>query len=104
MDVLPSPQLCAVGEENQNGPSYAAAVSSGNDSAKEVSRLELCPVYVERGIPTVKFTVEDVNSFTREEGLHQAVVLKFSYGKPALQELKQILPNRFGVKGKCNIG
>nr|XP_009779392.1 PREDICTED: uncharacterized protein LOC104228608 [Nicotiana sylvestris] len=39
-----------------------------------------------------------------EEGLHQAVILKFSYGKPDLQELRQIISKQFDVKGYCNIG
>nr|XP_033515996.1 uncharacterized protein LOC104111582 isoform X2 [Nicotiana tomentosiformis] len=48
--------------------------------------------------------MEEVNEFTIEEGLHQAVVVKFSYGKPELQVLRQIIPKQFDVKGSCNIG
>lgn len=88
MDGIPSPQPCAVGEvdtnqsENLYGCSYATAVKGGNQSADESSKLAICPVSFENGIPIVEFTVEDVNSFTRDEGLHQAVVIKFAYGNP----------------------
>lgn len=48
--------------------------------------------------------MEEVNEFTIEEGLHQAIVVKLSYGKLDLRELRQMLPKQFGVNGFCNIG
>ncbi|XP_027768873.1 putative B3 domain-containing protein Os08g0325100 [Solanum pennellii] len=36
--------------------------------------------------------MDEVNEFSIEEGLHQAVILKFSYGKPDLHELRKVLP------------
>ena len=38
------------------------------------------------GEPIIEFTMEEVNQFTIEEGLHQAVIMKFSYGKPDVHE------------------
>ncbi|XP_019241529.1 PREDICTED: uncharacterized protein LOC109221506, partial [Nicotiana attenuata] len=76
----------------------------GNQSAAKTTKLELCPVTIEHGIPTVEFTTEEVKAFTIEEGLHQAVILKFSYGKPDLHELRQVIPKQFDIKGYCNIG
>nr|XP_009783436.1 PREDICTED: uncharacterized protein LOC104232043 [Nicotiana sylvestris] len=113
MAVATSPQPLTVGEAIQNNQesvpnhntkqSYASHLLSKQSAAKS-SKLELCPVTFEHGEPTVEFTIEEVNAFTMEEGLHQAVILKFSYGKPDLQELRQIISKQFDVKGYCNIG
>lgn len=100
MEALISPQPCAVGETSKI--SYASKIA-GKQAVENKLQLELCPISFDQDLPTVEFTVDDINSFTKEEGLHQAVIIKFSYGKPNLQELRQILPNQFGVKGGCNI-
>lgn len=52
----------------------------------------------------MRFTMEEREQFAREEGLHQAVIIKFAYGKPVLSELRKLLPKQFDVKGNCNIG
>ncbi|KAG5616561.1 hypothetical protein H5410_016385 [Solanum commersonii] len=38
--------------------------------------------------------MDEVNEFSIEEGLHQAVILKFSYGKLDLHELCKVLSNK----------
>ncbi|KAG5611101.1 hypothetical protein H5410_022382 [Solanum commersonii] len=38
------------------------------------------------------------------ENLQYAVVGKFSYGWPDIQELRKIIPKQCGLKGECNIG
>ncbi|WMV59685.1 hypothetical protein MTR67_053070 [Solanum verrucosum] len=48
--------------------------------------------------------MEEREQFAREEGLHQAVIIKFAYRKPVLSELRKLLPKQFDVKGNCNIG
>ncbi|XP_070005229.1 uncharacterized protein [Nicotiana sylvestris] len=112
MDASIYPQPLAVGEATQNTnvthpnvipkQSYAALVYKGK-SAVVSSKLELKPVNMVHGEPTIEFLTEDVNAFTIEEGLHQAVILKFSYGKPDIQELRQLIPKQFDVKGYCNV-
>ncbi|XP_019239877.1 PREDICTED: uncharacterized protein LOC109219864 [Nicotiana attenuata] len=113
MAAATSPQPVAVGEAIQNtiesrpNPSNKQSYATqlvGKVSAGKASKLELCPVTFEHGIPIVEFTIDEVNAFTIEEGLLQAVILKFSYGKPDLQELRQIFSKQFDVKGYCNIG
>ncbi|KAH0765651.1 hypothetical protein KY285_001522 [Solanum tuberosum] len=42
--------------------------------------------------------MDEVNEFSIEEGLHQAVILKFSYGKPDLHELRKVIPNQLVIK------
>ena len=62
------------------------------------------PVKFVHGEPTIEFTMEELNDFTREDGLHQAVAVKLSYGKPDLQENRRIFPSQFEIQGCCNIG
>ena len=52
----------------------------------------------------MRFTMEEREQFAREEDLHQAVMIKFSYGKLVLSELRKLLPRQFDVKGNCKIG
>ncbi|KAH0765649.1 hypothetical protein KY285_001520 [Solanum tuberosum] len=42
--------------------------------------------------------MDEVNEFSIEEGLHQVVILKFSYGKPDLHELRKVIPNQLVIK------
>ncbi|XP_070007488.1 uncharacterized protein [Nicotiana sylvestris] len=113
MATVNSPQPLAVGEASQNTletlPNTKPKQSSAgqfqrNKSAAVSSKIDLIPVNIVHGEPTVEFTIEEVNTFTIEEGLHQAVILKFSYGKPDIQEMRQIIPKQFDVKGYCNVG
>ncbi|KAG5604616.1 hypothetical protein H5410_026108 [Solanum commersonii] len=50
--------------------------------------------------------MDEVNKFSIEEGLHLAVILKFSYGKPDLHEFHKVISNKkkLDIKGHCNIG
>lgn len=52
----------------------------------------------------MKFTEAEVDRMNVIEGLQYAVVCKFSYGWPELQELRRIIPAQCGIKGECNIG
>lgn len=52
----------------------------------------------------VSFTMEEIEQFTVEGGLHQALLMKFSHNKPDMQELNKILPKYFGSEGRCLIG
>nr|XP_009784900.1 PREDICTED: uncharacterized protein LOC104233234 [Nicotiana sylvestris] len=107
MAVLNSPQSLAVGEQTPgiNIPlkmNYAATVTKEN--VRQIQHTVLCPVRFEHGEPIIEFTTDDVKEFVIEEGLHQAVVIKFSYGKPELHDFRRIFPKQFDVKGSCNIG
>lgn len=52
----------------------------------------------------MKFTETEVDRMSAIEGLQYAVVCKFLYGWPDLQELRRIIPAQCGIKEKCNIG
>ncbi|XP_070012939.1 uncharacterized protein [Nicotiana sylvestris] len=113
MEAIVSPQPLAVGEPNQkfNNPkpthamsqSYAARVQTLKTDATS-TKIELIPVKFVHGEPIIEFTMEEVNQFTIEEGLHQAVIMKFSYGKPDVHELRKLVLKQYDIKGMCNIG
>lgn len=60
-------------------------------------------IYV-HGEATIKFSMEEINQFTKEEGLHQASVIKFSYDPYDMQQLRKLLPIQFRTQGRCIIG
>ncbi|KAH0709547.1 hypothetical protein KY284_010974 [Solanum tuberosum] len=99
MAASPSPQPLAVGKTNVNLNTKAPYAAIQN-----LLKTVLKPIEFIHGEPTVRFTMEEREQFGREEGLHQAVIIKFAYGKPVLSELRKLLPKQFDVKGNCNIG
>ncbi|XP_070040337.1 uncharacterized protein [Nicotiana tomentosiformis] len=108
-----SPQPLAVGEAIQNlnetlpntnpKQSYATQLHPKH-SAAVLSKVELFPVKLVHGESTIVFSMEEFNQLTREEGVNQAVVVKFSYGKPELQEIRKNFPSQFDVQGRGNVG
>uniref|UniRef100_M1BW02 Uncharacterized protein n=1 Tax=Solanum tuberosum TaxID=4113 RepID=M1BW02_SOLTU len=106
MTASPSSHPVAVGETNVNPnskKSYAATLKPPQ-TIQNMSKDTLKPIEFIHGEPTVRFTMKEREQFAREEGLHQAVIIKFAYGKPDLSELQKCLPKQFDVKGNCNIG
>ncbi|KAH0765652.1 hypothetical protein KY285_001523 [Solanum tuberosum] len=89
--------------DSTHKPTYVAKLQA-NSSTRPISKTELKPIKFIHGEPTIEFTMDEVNEFSIEDGLHQAVILKFSYGKPNLHELRKILPKQLDIKGHCNIG
>ncbi|KAG5620578.1 hypothetical protein H5410_005796 [Solanum commersonii] len=51
------------------------------------------------GKPTIKFTLDEIYEFTREEGLHQEIVIIFTYGQPNLNDIHTLIPQQLGIKG-----
>ncbi|KAH0749168.1 hypothetical protein KY290_028400 [Solanum tuberosum] len=74
--------------DSTHKPTYVAQLRA-NSSTRPISKTELKPIKFIHGEPTIEFTMDEVNEFSIEEGLHQAVILKFSYGKPDLHELRK---------------
>lgn len=56
------------------------------------------------GIPRISWTEEEVRNMNIAENLQYAVIGKFTYGWPDLDELRKILPKQCNVKGQCQIG
>ncbi|KAG5619855.1 hypothetical protein H5410_005073 [Solanum commersonii] len=86
------------------GPvSHNVAQPQVNSSTKPISKTKLKLIKFIHGEPTIEFTIDEVNEFSIEEGLHQAVILKYSYGKPKLHVLHMIIPKQLDIKSHCNI-
>ncbi|KAF3612539.1 hypothetical protein FXO37_36732 [Capsicum annuum] len=60
-------------------------------------------LYVD-GIPKVMWMEEEVGHMNKIENLQYAVIGKFSYGWPELEELRTLIPIMIDVKGDCKIG
>ncbi|WMV19716.1 hypothetical protein MTR67_013101 [Solanum verrucosum] len=66
---------------------------------QSVPKTQLKSIKYVHGEPTLQFTFKELGEFATEEGLYQAIVMKFSYGAPEIQELRSILPEQFAIKG-----
>lgn len=47
--------------------------------------------------------MEKLDSFSREESLHQAVIMKFPHSKLDFHEFLKNIPKQFGIKGLYDI-
>lgn len=62
------------------------------------------PLSLLHGEPRVIWEEEEVSQMIVNEDLEYAVVGKFSYGWPDIQELRKIIPKQCELKGDVNIG
>ncbi|KAH0716602.1 hypothetical protein KY290_012762 [Solanum tuberosum] len=69
-----------------------------------VEPIPLKKVTYTGGIPRVSWTEDEVNRMNTIENLQFAVIGKFSYGWPEIDELQMILPRQCNIKGGCKIG
>nr|XP_009796813.1 PREDICTED: uncharacterized protein LOC104243331 [Nicotiana sylvestris] len=102
-----SPQPLAMGEQNPNSNkvtpninnfvTYAASLNQ-KQSATSLTKTSLKPFEIVHGVPTIQFSMDEREEFAKEEGLHQAVMIKLSSDAPNLQILRSILPKIFGIK------
>lgn len=83
--------------------SYAGRLNQTQD-ATNLTKIILKKTKVVHGIPSLLFTMEEREEFAKEEGLHQAIVIKLSNGAPNLEILRTLLPKFFGVKGNSLLG
>ncbi|KAK6789277.1 hypothetical protein RDI58_013076 [Solanum bulbocastanum] len=83
--------------DSTHKPTYVAQLQA-NSSTRPISKTELKPIKLIHGEPTIKFTMDEVNEFIIEEGLHQAVILKLFYGKPDLHNFAMFFQNNSILK------
>ncbi|WMV33541.1 hypothetical protein MTR67_026926 [Solanum verrucosum] len=102
MALSSSPQPMAEGEAVPK-PTYAAQIISKTPT-QSVPKTQLKSIKYVHEEPTLQFTFKELDEFAIEQGLHQAIVMKFSYGAPEIQELRSILPKQFAIKGQCLTG
>uniref|UniRef100_M1AU59 Uncharacterized protein n=1 Tax=Solanum tuberosum TaxID=4113 RepID=M1AU59_SOLTU len=102
MAASPSLQPLAMGETNinLNTKTTYATILKPQQTTQNLLKNVLKLIKFIHGEPTVRLTMEEREQFDREEGLHQAMITKFAYGKLVLSELRK----QFDVKGNCNIG
>jgi len=66
--------------------------------------IPLKPVTYLHGEPQVIWEQDEVNQMIVNENLEYAVIGKFSYGWPDIQDLRRLIPKQCELKGDCNIG
>ncbi|KAH0662444.1 hypothetical protein KY284_027375 [Solanum tuberosum] len=91
------PQRIQNTTDSTHKPTYIVQLQA-NSSTRPISKTELKPIKFIHGEPTIEFTMDKVNEFSIEEGLHQAIILKFSYRKPNLHELRKVIPKQLDIK------
>ncbi|KAM3222352.1 hypothetical protein P3L10_021622 [Capsicum annuum] len=113
MAATVSPQPLAVGELLQNLTNKPTNTNTNSNyvdklnqtqSTINLSQTSLTPVEVVHEIPTLKFTLDGRQAFPKDEGLHEAIVIKLSMGSPNLSILRSILPKFLDTKGHCLVG
>ncbi|KAH0638825.1 hypothetical protein KY285_035411 [Solanum tuberosum] len=62
------------------------------------------PVVMLHGEPNITWKSSEVRSLIFQENLQYAIIGKFSYGKPAIKELRRTIPGQYGIKSACTIG
>lgn len=62
------------------------------------------PISYLHGEPQVIWEQEEVDQIIINENLEFAVIGKFSYGWPEIQELRRLIPKQCDLKGECKIG
>ncbi|KAH0706083.1 hypothetical protein KY285_010615 [Solanum tuberosum] len=66
--------------------------------------LPLKPISFLHGEPQVIWEQDEVNQMIINENLDYAIIGKFSYGWPDIQDLHRLIPKQCELKGDCNIG
>ncbi|KAG5620370.1 hypothetical protein H5410_005588, partial [Solanum commersonii] len=70
-------------------------------------KIDKNPVEIDQyvhGEPTIQFTEGERQVFAKEEGLHQAVIIKFSSDTLEVKDLRTVLPKHLGIKRNCLVG
>lgn len=103
---LPSDLVCESAQEGK----YADLLKpntmnlSQNTKTPTVTPIPIKkPLYI-NGIPRITWTEEEVKRMNTIENLQYAVIGKFSYGWPEMDDLRTQIPKQCNVKGGCKIG
>ncbi|KAG5620331.1 hypothetical protein H5410_005549, partial [Solanum commersonii] len=69
----------------------------------QVKPVQMKPILYLHGESQVIWEQEEVNQMIVNENLEYAVIGKFSYGWPDIQELRTLIPKQCELNGECNI-
>ncbi|KAM3221779.1 hypothetical protein P3L10_021049 [Capsicum annuum] len=89
---------------------YADLMKPINISSPKIQSMpSVEPIQIKKlsyidGVPRVVWTEEEVDRMNVLENLQYAVIGKFSYGWPVIDDLRMQIPKQLNVKGRCNIG
>lgn len=94
-------------DENNFVPVYANMLKSDKEKNTIMPAVE--PILIKQvsynnRVPRIVWTEKEVDRMNIIENLQYAVVGKFSYGWPDLDELRIQIPKQCNVKGDCKIG
>ncbi|KAH0714915.1 hypothetical protein KY284_007820 [Solanum tuberosum] len=97
--------LLSVGEPPPIPPTTSYLTSLPQDLNKPTNPITIPvkEIIVTHGEPSVLWEEEEVNNMILQENLQYAIVGKFSYGWPELDEIRKIVPLQYDIKAKCNI-
>lgn len=70
---------------------------------REVKVTVLKPIVHLHGEPRIVWDEEEVEHMIVKENLEYAVIGKFSYGWPEIQDMRKLIPKQCELKGECNI-
>ncbi|OIT22801.1 hypothetical protein A4A49_31374 [Nicotiana attenuata] len=71
---------------------------------RSLTHVALKQIEYLHGEPIVYWKKNEVKQPISQQGLQLAVLGKFSYGKPVIQELRKAIPIQCELKGPCSIG
>uniref|UniRef100_M1DWF8 DUF4283 domain-containing protein n=1 Tax=Solanum tuberosum TaxID=4113 RepID=M1DWF8_SOLTU len=98
----PSMEACLPTMFNDhNKPTYANTLVT---QAQKSKPLPLKPITCLHGEPKIVWEEEEVEQMIINEKLQYAVVGKFSYGWPDIQDLRRLIAKQCELKGEVNIG
>lgn len=84
-----------VGEPNptSNPQTSYFVLPNPRQDAQNMTRTQLKSIEYIHGEPTLKFTMEERETFANEEGLHRIIVNRISLGAPDLKDLRHWYQN-----------
>ncbi|KAH0761589.1 hypothetical protein KY290_017662 [Solanum tuberosum] len=88
---------------------FADIIKGHSSSGKEKNVVEVQPIPMKKlnligGIPTISWSASEIQRMNILENLQYAVVGKFSYGAPDINEIRDLIPKQCGLSGSCQIG
>uniref|UniRef100_M1DRG6 DUF4283 domain-containing protein n=1 Tax=Solanum tuberosum TaxID=4113 RepID=M1DRG6_SOLTU len=83
-------------------PSYLNSLTP--KTAKPKHSIPIKDITYVHSESTVLWDEEEVDNMVIQEDLEFAVIEKFSYGWPELEEIRKIMPLQYKIKAECKIG
>uniref|UniRef100_A0A0V0IDF8 Putative ovule protein n=1 Tax=Solanum chacoense TaxID=4108 RepID=A0A0V0IDF8_SOLCH len=85
-------------------PTQYAKILNPKPTTPLIPKVSPKPVIIIHGEPSITWKTSEVKSLIAQENLQYAIIGKFSYGKPEIQELRRSIPGQCGIKSECTIG